>query len=111
MSHRAIDMLRGAAMLLALVAGVVHVADLWFDGLSRDSLIAAGRGGLLLLLALGLMGTGRLALVLVVVFCGVSLFDLLAVATAVSWVTWLEVSLSVICLLLLLIPARALSQE
>ena len=98
-------------MVLALIAGAAHIADLWFDGLSRESLIAAGRGGLLLLLALGLMGTGRLALVLVVVFCGVSLFDLLAVAAVVGWVTWLEVCLSAICLLLLLLPGRALIQE
>ncbi|MEE4202517.1 MAG: hypothetical protein V2I45_02725 [Halieaceae bacterium] len=111
MSPHIIQILRGAALLMALIAGVAHIADLWFDGLSENTVIAAGRGGLLLLLALGLMGTGRLALVLVAVFCGVSLFDVVAVSATVEWITTLEVVLSVICVLLLLIPDRNVIQD
>ncbi len=106
-SSGTLDLLRGFAMLLAMVAGAWHVADLWFDGLSRETLTAASRGGVLLLLSLGLMGTGRLALALVVAFCGLSIWEIVAAERALPLVMWLEVGLLIIAALLLVTPTQA----
>lgn len=111
MTGRLVDILRGTAMLLALIAGVWHIAALWFDGLSRDTLFAAGRGGVLLLLALGLMGSGRLALVLVVVFCGAALTDLVAIGRPTVLLSWLEMLLMALSMALLLMPQQNFLQD
>lgn len=105
MTPTAMDLLRGFAMLLAMVAGGWHVADLWFDGLTRETLTAASRGGVLLLLSLGLMGSGRLALALVVAFCGLSIWENIAAERTLPLVMWLEVALLTIATLLLFVPA------
>ena len=102
-SATTISALRGCAMILATMAGVWHIAELWFVPLSEQAMIAAGRGGILLLLALGLMGSGKLALSLVIVFCGVAAFQLLAGSHPATTVMWLEVALMAITALLLMI--------
>ena len=66
-------------MILALVIGDPLIAQLWTQPLSQDSLTTAGRGGLFVLLALGLMGTRRPSIMLTTVLCSVSLADLLSV--------------------------------
>lgn len=98
-------------MLLALIAGCWHVADLWFEDLSRQSLAAAARGGVLLLLSLGLMGTGRLALALVVLFCGLPLTDLSLFETINSDVVWLELTLLAVSTILLLAPGTTAEES
>lgn len=81
------------AMLLALTAGVLHVGHLWLAPLGADSLLDAGRGVILLLIALGLMGSARLSLILVCFFCAGSLLDLIAISATMSVTSWVEVSL------------------
>lgn len=93
--------------MLALSAGTWHIADLWFQPLSAATLIAAGRGGLLLLLALGLMGSGRLALFLVFVFCATALVDTNATLLTQQPVLLLEIALMVLALALLAAPQPA----
>ena len=39
-----IAFIRGFAMILATIAGVWHITELWFEPLSEQALIAAGRG-------------------------------------------------------------------
>lgn len=107
MTVRWAEWLRGAALVLALVAGSWHVATPWFEGLSKDSLLAAGTGGVLLLLSLGLMGTARLALGLVVLFCGYSVVVHYLAGAAFDAITWLEVLLVFITGVLLALPVQS----
>lgn len=96
------ERIRLLAMLLALTAGSLHIADLWIITLSRDSLQEAGRGVLFILLALGLMGTRRLSLVLTAMLCLTALPSLVAVEHPVSLADWIEVATLVIVVGLLL---------
>lgn len=57
-------MARHLATFMALLGGCLAIAQLWWAPLSEASLWHAGRGIVLLLLAIGLMGTARLSLVL-----------------------------------------------
>ena len=57
-------MARHLATLMALLGGCLAIAQLWWAPLSEASLWHAGRGIVLILLAIGLMGTARLSLVL-----------------------------------------------
>ncbi len=81
------------AMLLALTAGILHVGHLWLAPLAVDTLLDAGEGVILLLIALGLMGSARLSLILVCLFCVGSLLDLIAISASMSVTSWVEVSL------------------
>ena len=58
---------RHGATLLACLAGMLSIANLWLLPLTEGSLLAAGRGVVLLLLAIGLMGTSRLSLFLTLI--------------------------------------------
>lgn len=58
------EMARHLATFMALLGGCLAIAQLWWAPLSEASLWHAGRGIVLLLLAIGLMGTARLSLVL-----------------------------------------------
>lgn len=90
--------IRTTAALMALTAGCLHIVDLWWLGASRDTLGDATRGVVLLLLALGLMGTARLSLVLVAVFCAAGIPDLVAMSQTNTWAAWLEAALFVFTL-------------
>jgi len=94
--------IRTTAALMALAAGCLHIADLWWLGASRDSLGDAGRGVILLLLALGLMGTARLSLILVAVFCAAGIPDLVAMSQTNTWAAWFEAALLVFTLVVLI---------
>jgi len=95
---------RSISMILALFAGSLHIAMLWQDPLSREVLMEAGRGVVLLLLALGLMGSARLSLFLVILFCSTSLVNL-GTATDGQHLTYgIEVSLLLFALIALLTP-------
>ncbi|MDG0990917.1 MAG: hypothetical protein P8Q31_09680 [Luminiphilus sp.] len=58
---------RHCATALAILAGCLAVANLWLVPLSEASLLEAGRGVILLLLGIGLMGTARLSLFLTLI--------------------------------------------
>ena len=58
---------RHCSTALAILAGCLAVANLWLVPLSEASLLEAGRGVVLLLLGIGLMGTARLSLFLTLV--------------------------------------------
>ena len=106
------ERLRLLAMILALVIGGLLIAKLWTQPLSQDSLTAAGRGVLFVLLALGLMGTRRLSVVLTAVLCSVSLTDLLSVDHTLHFSDALELLTLLLCAGLLLTPAQtSLSQD
>jgi len=94
---------RAASMVLALFAGIFHVAMLWQYPLSMDTLLEAGRGFLLLLLAMGLMGTARLSLVLVIVFCLTSLLTIGAASENLRLMSIIEVALTVLAAIALLL--------
>ena len=87
---------RALSMLLALLAGTLHIAMLWQQALSAATVVEAGRGVVLLLLAMGLMGTARLSLVLVILFCGTSLLTIGAASSALQAVAIIEVALVVL---------------
>ena len=57
------------------------------------------------------MGTGKLALSLVTLFCGVAAFQLLAKTQPASTVMWLEVALMAISALLLMIMLTRVSDD
>lgn len=106
------ERMRMLAMLMALAAGSLHIADLWIVTLSRDSLQEAGRGVLFILLALGLMGTRRLSLALTAILCLTSLPGLLAVDHPVSPADWIEVAMLVLVVgLLLSLPDKNIQTE
>ena len=67
---------RHCATAFAIVAGCLAVANLWLVPLSGASLLEAGRGVILLLLGIGLMGTARLSLflTLLVASAGLDIF-------------------------------------
>lgn len=102
---------RTASMALALFAGIFHVAMLWQQPLSLSTLLEAGRGFILLLLAMGLMGTARLSLVLVILFC---LTSLLSVGTAVDGsqlMSLTEVALVVLASIALLLSKKSIEGD
>ncbi len=90
---RAARLARDLAMVLALIAGGMHVAQLWANPLERDTLLEAGRGVLLILLALGLMGSSRLSVVLVILFCGTALMNLYTLGSGLTPVAIVELVL------------------
>ena len=55
---------RHCATGLATLAGSLAIANLWLLPVTEHTLLSAGRGIILLLLAIGLMGTARLSLFL-----------------------------------------------
>ena len=55
---------RHCATGLATLAGSLAIANLWLLPVTEQALLSAGRGVILLLLAIGLMGTARLSLFL-----------------------------------------------
>ncbi len=64
------------ASYLALAIGTLRIAMLWLEPLSMPVLVDAGRGAILLLLALGLMGSERLSLVVTIVVTTTAIFQL-----------------------------------
>jgi len=67
---------RHCATGLAILAGCLAVANLWLVPLTGASLLEAGRGVILLLLGIGLMGTAKLSLflTLLVALAGLDFF-------------------------------------
>ena len=67
---------RHCATALAILAGCLAVANLWLVPLTGASLLEAGRGVILLLLGIGLMGTAKLSLflTLLVATAGLDIF-------------------------------------
>jgi hypothetical protein len=92
------------AMVVALAAGIIHVAGLWYASLDEGLLIDAGRGMILILLSLGLMGTARLSLVLSILLALTGLVTLIANPVGARLVNWLE-------LMLLISAASALTLQ
>lgn len=84
---------RHCATALAIFAGCLAVGNLWVVPLSVISLLEAGRGVILLLLGIGLMGTARLSLVLtlLVALAGLDIFT--AAGNATSLMAIIEVCL------------------
>ena len=81
------------AMVVALAAGIIHVAGLWYASLDEGLLLDAGRGMILILLSLGLMGTARLSLVLSILLALTGLVTLIANPVGARLVNWLELAL------------------
>ena len=94
---------RAGSMFLALVAGILHIAMLWQQPLSPEVMLEAGRGVLLLLLAMGLMGTARLSLILAISFGATSLFTIESASDTTRWLSMVEVALIILALSALLI--------
>jgi hypothetical protein len=92
------------AMVVALAAGIIHVAGLWYASLDEGLLLDAGRGMILILLSLGLMGTARLSLVLSILLAVTGLLTLIANPVGARLVNWLE-------LMLLISAASALTLQ
>jgi hypothetical protein len=92
------------AMVVALAAGIIHVAGLWYASLDEGLLLDAGRGMILILLSLGLMGTARLSLVLSILLAVTGLVTLIANPVGARLVNWLE-------LMLLISAASALTLQ
>lgn len=92
------------AMVVALAAGIIHVAGLWYASLDEGLLLDAGRGMILILLSLGLMGTARLSLVLSILLALTGLVTLIANPVGARLVNWLE-------LMLLISAASALTLQ
>jgi len=95
---------RDAAMIIAIVAGILHVAGLWAQPLGAASLVEAGQGVLLILLALGLMGSARLSVVLAALFSAGSITKTLMAGSAWSLVSSTECALLVLSLVALIAP-------
>lgn len=81
------------ALWLAVVAGTLHITQLFSVGLSMDTLAGAGRGVLLLLIALGLAGNARLALMLAFLFSAHALTRLAGGIDTLPAVAWVELAL------------------
>lgn len=81
------------ALWLAVVAGILHVTELFSTGLSIDTLTDAGRGVMLLLIALGLVGNARLALILAFLVSAHALTRLAGGVDTLSIVVWAEFAL------------------
>jgi hypothetical protein len=99
------------AMLLALAAGVMHIGHLWLAPLAIDTLLDAGRGVILLLIALGLMGSARLSLILACLICAGSLIDLVAMSSTMSPISWVELSLLGFALIALLLQSAVSAED
>ena len=91
-------------MALALVAGTLNVASLWSLPLGMESLGQAGRGVLLILLALGLMGSARFSVVLAAIFAATAVLDVFLGKANLTTVSSIEVGLLVLCVTALLLP-------
>ena len=99
------------AMVLALTAGVMHIGHLWLAPLALDTLLDAGRGVLLLLIALGLMGSARLSLILACLISVDSVIDLIAISTVMSPISWVELLLLWFALIALLMQSLAPTED
>ena len=106
-----IERLRLLAMMLALLTGIVLISQLWLQSLDRNVLMAAGRGVVFILLALGLMGNGRLSLVLTAVLCAVTAANGLQVNNVPQFSDGLELLMLVLCVGLLLAPESTARPE
>jgi len=91
-------------MALALVAGTLNVASLWSLPLGMESLGQAGRGVLLILLALGLMGSARFSVVLAAIFAATAVLDVFLGKANLTTVSSIELGLLVLCVTALLLP-------
>lgn len=67
---------RALAAFLALLTGSLHIATLWIEPLSAELLIGVGHGVILLLIALGLMGTARFSLILAILVSSTAIIEL-----------------------------------
>lgn len=90
------------ALLLAVVAGTLHITQLFSLGLSEATLIGAGRGVILLLVALGLAGNALLALGLAFLFTAPVIMELGTLEQGLSPVVAVELSLLLCTLVALL---------
>jgi len=106
-----IERLRLLAMMLALLTGIVLISQLWLQSLDRTVLMAAGRGVVFILLALGLMGNGRLSLVLTALLCAVTAANGLQVNNVPQFSDGLELLMLVLCVGLLLAPESTARPE
>ena len=106
-----IERLRLLAMMLALLTGIVLISQLWLQSLDRNVLMAAGRGVVFNLLALGLMGNGRLSLVLTALLCAVTAANGLQVNNVPQFSDGLELLMLVLCVGLLLAPESTARPE
>ena len=106
-----IERLRLLAMMLALLTGIVLISQLWLQSLDRNVLMAAGRGVVFILLALGLMGNGRLSLVLTALLCIVTAANGLQVNNVPQFSDGLELLMLVLCVGLLLAPESTARPE
>ena len=106
-----IERLRLLAMMLALLTGIVLISQLWLQSLDRNVLMAAGRGVVFILLALGLMGNGRLSLVLTALLCAVTAANGLQVNNVPQFSDGLELLMLVLCVGLLLAPESTARPE
>ena len=95
---------RHGATLLACLAGMLSIANLWLLPLTEGSLLAAGRGVVLLLLAIGLMGTSRLSLFLTLIVALGGLTTSGTGARDLDVITVLEVCLAASAAMALLSP-------
>lgn len=96
---------RVAATILALVVGGLQIADLWLTPLARESLLAAGRGTVFMLIGLGLMGTARLSLVLVMLLILPTLMSALQSPENLPWADIIELGLLGFAALALFAPS------
>ena len=96
--------IRDSAMALALVAGTLNVASLWSLPLGAESLGQAGRGVLLILLALGLMGSARFSVVLAALFAATAVLDVFLGKADLTTVSSIELGLLVLCVAALILP-------
>jgi len=101
---RKTERLRLIAMILALFTGILLTSQLWLQPLERGVLVSAGRGVIFVLLALGLMGNGRLSLVLTALLCAVTATNWLRVNNAPQFSDGLELLVLALCAGLLLAP-------
>ena len=106
-----IERLRLLAMMLALLTGIVLISQLWLQSLDRNVLMAAGRGVIFILLALGLMGNGRLSLVLTALLCAVTAANGLQVNNVPQFSDGLELLMLLLCVGLLLAPESTARPE
>ena len=106
-----IERLRLLAMMLALLTGIVLISQLWLQSLDRNVLMAAGRGVIFILLALGLMGNGRLSLVLTALLCTVTAANGLQVNHVPQFSDGLELLMLLLCVGLLLAPESTARPE
>jgi hypothetical protein len=106
-----IERLRLLAMMLALLTGIVLISQLWLQPLDRNVLMSAGRGVIFILLALGLMGSGRLSLMLTALLCAVTVANGLRVNNVPQFSDGLELLMLVLCAGLLLAPESTARAE